>query len=50
MMNIVVARRAALNAHFCRCLAHFYRLLEKTDKSAHYVRVENDNEMVPHEP
>ncbi|MPN05101.1 hypothetical protein SDC9_152351 [bioreactor metagenome] len=40
MMNIVVARRAALNAHFCRCLAHFYRLLEKTDKSAHYVRVE----------
>ena len=36
MMNIVVARRAALNAHFCRCLAHFYRLLEKTDKSAHY--------------
>jgi hypothetical protein len=23
-----------LNAHFCRCLAHFYRL-EKTDKSAH---------------
>ncbi|TCC83470.1 hypothetical protein EY915_07835 [Citrobacter braakii] len=41
MMNIVVVSRAALNAHFCRCLAYFYRLLEKTDKSAHYVRVAN---------
>ncbi|EPJ4165774.1 hypothetical protein [Citrobacter freundii] len=39
MMNIVVARRAALNAHFCQCLAYFYRLLEKKDKNAHTVGV-----------
>ncbi|ANG94179.1 hypothetical protein LZP96_13255 [Enterobacteriaceae bacterium 155047] len=28
-----------LNAHSCRCLAHFYRGLEKKRKSAHTVQV-----------
>ncbi len=41
MVNIVVVRSVPLNAHFCRCLAHFYRLLEKMDKSAHYIKVVN---------
>lgn len=41
MENIVVVSGVPLNAHFCQCLAHFYRPLEKTDKSAHYISVEN---------
>jgi hypothetical protein len=39
MVNIVVVRRIPLNAHFCQCLAYFYRLLEKTDKNTHTVEV-----------
>ncbi|HAZ78078.1 MAG TPA: hypothetical protein DCX28_16945 [Enterobacteriaceae bacterium] len=33
--TIVVRASGALNAHSCRCLAHFSRPLEKTHKSAH---------------
>jgi hypothetical protein len=35
MENIVVVRGYPLNAHFCQCLAHFSRALEKSDKFAH---------------
>jgi len=37
MVIIVAIGRYPLNAHFCRCLAHFYRWLEKMRKSAHTV-------------
>jgi hypothetical protein len=30
MLHIVAVRGYPLNAHSCRCLAHFYRTLEKT--------------------
>jgi len=29
MLHIVAGRRYPLNAHSCRCLAHFYSALEK---------------------
>ncbi|RSK66340.1 hypothetical protein EJE24_14070 [Enterobacter huaxiensis] len=41
MLHIVAARRYPLNAHSCRCLAHFYRVLEDPQKNAHTVQVEN---------
>jgi len=41
MLLIVAARGYALNAHSCRCLAHFYRALEKALKTTHTVNVEN---------
>ncbi|AVE58269.1 hypothetical protein AM352_07680 [Citrobacter koseri] len=41
MVNIVVASRLPLNAHFCQCLAHFSRALEKKDKFAHNQSVVN---------
>lgn len=37
---IVVLSPWTLNAHFCRCLAHFSRALEKPHKSAHNVTVD----------
>jgi hypothetical protein len=41
MLHIVGAGRYPLNAHFCRCLAHFYRGLEKALEIAHTAWVEN---------
>ena len=41
MLLIVAVRGYALNAHSCRCLAHFYRALEKARKTTHTVNVEN---------
>ncbi|EGO8189633.1 hypothetical protein E6X08_09605 [Escherichia fergusonii] len=35
IVNIVVVRGTPLNAHFCQCLAHFSRVLEKCNKFAH---------------
>jgi hypothetical protein len=32
MLHIVAVRGYPLNAHSCRCLAHFYRALEKRGK------------------
>jgi hypothetical protein len=34
MVPIVAIGRTPLNAHSCRCLAHFYRGLEKREKDA----------------
>jgi len=34
MVPIVDIGRPPLNAHSCRCLAHFYRGLEKREKDA----------------
>lgn len=35
MTVIVVLSPVPLNAHFCRCLAHFSSVLEKKQKDAH---------------
>jgi hypothetical protein len=40
MWLIVVLSLRALNAHSCRCLAHFSGALEKPHKSAHNVTVD----------
>jgi hypothetical protein len=39
MVHIVESMGHPLNAHSCRCLAHFYAVLEKVRKSAHTVIV-----------
>ncbi|QHO83128.1 hypothetical protein CPT31_19660 [Enterobacter hormaechei] len=41
MLLIVAGRRYPLNAHSCRCLAHFYSALEKREENAHTVSVGN---------
>ncbi|PHH05910.1 hypothetical protein CRX53_19205 [Leclercia adecarboxylata] len=41
MVLIVASAQAPLNAHSCRCLAHFYRVLEKLRKTAHTANVGN---------
>ncbi|MCU6669579.1 hypothetical protein M8013_12570 [Enterobacteriaceae bacterium H4N4] len=41
MVLIVASADDPLNAHFCRCLAHFYTVLEKMGKSAHTVIIGN---------
>jgi hypothetical protein len=41
MLHIVAIWRYPLNAHFCRCLAHFYRVLEKVNEIAHTAWVGN---------
>ena len=41
MLHIVAAWGYPLNAHSCRCLAHFYRALEKARKTTHTVSVGN---------
>jgi hypothetical protein len=41
MVPIVDSMGEPLNAHFCRCLAHFYIALEKKGKSTHTVSVGN---------
>ncbi|SFE14285.1 hypothetical protein SAMN05216563_103270 [Phytobacter palmae] len=40
MALIVAVVDLPLNAHFCRCLACFSRLLEKPHKNLHTVAVE----------
>jgi hypothetical protein len=39
MLHIVASVGHPLNAHSCRCLAHFYAVLEKVRKTAHTVIV-----------
>jgi hypothetical protein len=41
MVPIVDSERSPLNAHFCRCLAHFYIALEKLRKYAHNASIKN---------
>jgi len=41
MRTIVAIRATPLNAHFCRCLAHFSMLLENMHRNAHIVTVKN---------
>jgi hypothetical protein len=41
MVHIVDSLSHPLNAHSCRCLAHFYAALEKVGKTAHTVSVGN---------
>lgn len=51
MMNIVILVAFFLNAHSCRCLAHFSERLEKKRNEGHNADLENGARQEPkHEP
>jgi hypothetical protein len=50
MLHIVAGTRHPLNAHSCRCLAHFYRALEKQRKLRTLLRSETVPGVTQNEP